>query len=994
MVDHHRPLLPLPPRNTGRARALLTSLLGMLAVLSGLVILASWGSSGVLTTALRGASSRAVSVDGRVRWGQRPYRVSPASLRSFARKGKKEEESKYAGTVNLPVTEFQQRANAPKREPQIQKQWEDSGIYAKLAVENPGPQFTLHDGPPYANGDVHCGHALNKILKDVINRFRILNKDKVRYVPGWDCHGLPIELKVLQSIKSKERSKLTPIDIRKKARDFALETVEKQMESFKRFGCWGNWENPYLTLQPEFEAAQIEPVHWSPSSRTALAEAELEYPEGHTSRSIYVGFPVKEATEAVQKYAEGKELTVAIWTTTPWTIPANLAVAVNGDLSYSIVTNHDVLPNKNLIVATELIDSLAMKLGLDAEKGQKLEVLGEVKGTDLDGIVYTHPLNQRENRVVLGGDYITTESGTGLVHTAPGHGQEDYQTGQKYGLELLSPVDDAGRFTEEAGERLKGLSVLKEGNEEVIKALNESGTLLKEEAYVHKYPYDWRTKKPTIFRATSQWFASVDGFRDDALKAIENVKWVPGTGQNRMRSFCESRGDWCISRQRAWGVPIPVFYDTSSGEPLMNDETIQHVKEIVREKGTDAWWELSLEELMPESYQEEAKSGKWRKGTDTMDVWFDSGSSWNGVVSERDELEYPADIYFEGSDQHRGWFQSSLLTSVASKGRSPYKTVLTHGFVLDEKGYKMSKSLGNVIDPLEVIEGGNNKKAKPAYGADVLRLWAASVADSYRKLRNTVRYLIGNLHDFKDENAIPYEDLPKIDRYILSRLSETMKEVDNAYNTYNFAGAVQSLNRFCVSDLSNFYLDTAKDRLYIPAANSPRRRSCQTAVAPILPHMAEDLHLNMPHPNELSSIFETTWEVLEAARQDKYLGASLEAEVLLYAGSPETQQALERLMDSDNDVDELKYLLLVSGVKLVGPDEVKSCSFKNEGETETGVYVGVRKHGGQRCERCWNYFSEDSFDQDSQFPDACLRCSEALQSHLQKAHAEATAAAS
>jgi len=968
-----------------------------------------------------------------------------------ARKGKAEE-SKYGGTVNLPQTDFQQRANAPKREPEIQQMWNDMKIYEKLAAENPGPIFTLHDGPPYANGDLHIGHALNKILKDVINRYRILKGDKVNYVPGWDCHGLPIELKVLQSMKSKERQGLTPLDIRRKAKDFAVETVGKQRESFKRYGIWADWENPYLTLKPDYEAEQMQvfadmlknghiyrgrkPVHWSPSSRTALAEAELEYPEGHTSRSIYVGFPVVKPSEALTALQGERDLSVAVWTTTPWTIPANLAVAVNGELKYSVVAHPAMDAKKAYVVATGLLEEFGKKMGLQEE--DKFEILGEFSGEEIAGTTYKHPLYERESPVVIGGDYITTDSGTGLVHTAPGHGQEDYQTGLKYGLEILAPVDDAGRFTEEAGARFEGKSVLGDGNQEVITALNETGTLLKEEGYVHKYPYDWRTKKPTIFRATSQWFASIDGFRDNVLKEIEQVKWVPATGQNRIRSFCESRGDWCISRQRAWGVPIPVFYDTTTGEPLMTEETIQHIIGIVREKGTDAWFEMTEEELLPASYAEEARDGKWRKGTDTMDVWFDSGTSWRGVANAREELAYPADLYLEGSDQHRGWFQSSLLTSVASKGQAPYKSVLTHGFVLDEKGYKMSKSLGNVVNPLEVIEGGSNKKAKPAYGADVLRLWASSVdfsgdvsigdgivkqvADSYRKLRNTVRYIIGNLHDYDEEkHAVKLEDLPAVDRYILARLSETMKEVEQAYDKYDFANAVQALTRFCVSDLSNFYLDTAKDRLYIPELSNPRRRSCQTvlkvlldsltqALAPILPHLAEDLHFNLPaqQKKQGSSVFENRWtvpefardeatdgdiglarllrndvnKVLEAARQAKTLGASSEAEVLLYCGggAEQARESLERLMKSQNEVDNLQYLLLVSGVRFVdSEEEITSAPHQSEGDTETGVKVGVQRYVGVRCERCWNHFPETEFDVNSEFPDVCQRCVAALQ---------------
>jgi len=658
---------------------------------------------------------------------------------------------------------------------------------------------------------------------------------------------------------------------------------------------FGDFSNPYLTLDKEFEAAQIgvfgdiftaghiyrgrKPVHWSPSSRTALAEAELEYPDDHYSRSIYVKFPISVPSPSLANAGHG-DAHIAIWTTTPWTMPANLAVAVNPQLSYCVVTHPST---DKLVVATDLVETLASKFKLETP----FTVVHTLLGSELVGTTYKHPLYDRTSPVLEGGDYITTESGTGLVHTAPGHGVEDYQTGLKAGLELLSPVDDAGKFTEEAGPRFVGMSVLGDGNTEVITALNETNALLLEEKYKHKYPYDWRTKKPTIFRATSQWFASVAGFRDDALAAVETVEWVPAGGKNRMRSFVEGRNDWCISRQRSWGVPIPVFYDESGENVLLTKETVEHIQTVFAEHGSDAWWKLETEELLPLSLRAEAH--KWTRGKDTMDVWFDSGSSWAGVVKQRPELHFPADVYLEGSDQHRGWFQSSLLTSVAAQNTAPYKTVITHGFVLDEKGYKMSKSLGNVVSPLEVIEGGNNKKQKPAYGADLLRLWVASVDyagdvrvgdgilkqtfESQRKLRNTARFVLGNLNDFNPaEHAVAYEDLPSIDKYTLSRLSETLKEVDSAYSSYEYSRVVNALLRFCTADLSNFFLDASKDRLYISNEDDTRRRSCQTtlnlvlegvmmALAPITPHLAEDIWLNRVNveEGERTSVFERLW---------------------------------------------------------------------------------------------------------------------------------------
>ncbi|MBD2185869.1 isoleucine--tRNA ligase [Planktothrix sp. FACHB-1355] len=879
------------------------------------------------------------------------------------------ESKTYKDTVNLPKTQFDMRANAIAREPQLQKFWAEHKIYEKLSQNNPGDIFVLHDGPPYANGSLHMGHALNKILKDIINKYQLLGGRKVRYVPGWDCHGLPIELKVLQDMKAAERQNLTPLELRRKARDFALKTVDEQREGFKRFGVWGDWDNPYLTLKPEYEAAQIgvfgqmllkgyiyrglKPVHWSPSSKTALAEAELEYPEDnqgrptHTSRSIYAAFPMVSLAPPLKSALEQylPELGVAIWTTTPWTIPGNLAVAVNPNLSYAVV---EVSPNsageipgkfKYLIVAADLVERLSSILGVE------LTVKATGSGKSLETSTYRHPLFDRESPIVIGGDYVTTDSGTGLVHTAPGHGQEDYQVGRRYNLPILAPVDDDGNFTKEAGDFV-GLNVLGDGNAAVIKALAEVGSLLKEEPYVHKYPYDWRTKKPTIFRATEQWFASVEGFREEALKAIASVKWIPAQGENRITPMVADRSDWCISRQRSWGVPIPVFYDEETGEPLLTEETIAHVQQIVAEKGSDAWWELSVPELLPPQYRENGRT--YRKGTDTMDVWFDSGSSWAAVAKQRPELIYPVDMYLEGSDQHRGWFQSSLLTSVANNDIAPYKTVLTHGFTLDEQGRKMSKSLGNVIDPRVVIEGGKNQKEEPPYGADVLRLWVSSVdyssdvpisknilkqlGDVRNKIRNTARFLLGNLHDFDPaKDAVPYDRLPDLDRYMLHRMTEVFAEITEAFESFQFFRFFQTVQNFCVVDLSNFYLDMAKDRLYISAPDSFRRRSCQTvlaiavenlarAIAPVLCHMAEDIWQFLPYPKPAESVFESGWvklderwknpelaafwqelrqmrgdvnKVMEQARKESAIGSSLEAKVLLYVEDAELRQRLQ-----------------------------------------------------------------------------------------------------
>ncbi|MGL5834374.1 MAG: isoleucine--tRNA ligase, partial [Waterburya sp.] len=961
------------------------------------------------------------------------------------------EAKSYKNTVNLPQTEFNMRANAVQREPELQQFWAVNKIYEQLSQHNPKESFILHDGPPYANGSLHMGHALNKVLKDIINKYKLLQGHKTDYIPGWDCHGLPIELKVLQKIKSKERQELTPLKLRQKAQEFALEAQQEQCESFKRYGIWGDWEHPYLTLTPEYEAAQIDvfgqmvlkghiyrglkPVHWSPSSRTALAEAELEYPEGHTSPSIYVAFPVTKLGEGATELEQYlPNLKVAIWTTTPWTIPGNLAVAVNGELEYAVAESN----GQHLIVAKDLVEKLSETFAT------QLTVKTTVTGKALENTLYHHPLYDRDSKVVIGGDYITTESGTGLVHTAPGHGQEDYITGQKYGLPILSPVDDGGKFTEAAG-KFAGLQVVAKGNEKVsegnqaiIDALQEAGALLKHEEYAHKYPYDWRTGKPTIFRATEQWFASVEGFRDDALKAIATVTWIPAQGEKRITPMVSDRSDWCISRQRAWGVPIPVFYDEETNEPLLTEETINHVQALIAKKGSDAWWELSVEELLPESYRQNGRT--YRKGTDTMDVWFDSGSSWASVAKARG-LKYPVDLYLEGSDQHRGWFQSSLLTSVAVNGIAPYKTVLTHGYVVDKYGIKMSKSKGNGIDPMIIIEGGNIKlkdsktgKEKSVkfdpYGADVLRLWVASAdytsdvrvgeeiikqpAESYRKVRNTARFLLGNLHDFDpSRDAVAYADLPELDKYLLHRITEVFAEVTSAYDSYQFSRFFQAIQNFCVVDLSNFYLDIAKDRLYISSLNSFRRRSCQTvlaiaieniakAIAPVLCHMAEDIWQALPYDTGHQSVFQAGWvevkeewrlgangysplqmwdkirdlrdevnKVMEQARTAKAIGSSLDAKVLLSVADPDLKKQLAAYNSSDalseKNIDELRYFFLASQVELV--DSIDGVEYKSESDLAT---IAVVKADGEKCERCWNYsLSVGSFKDD---PTICDRC--------------------
>ncbi|KAJ7955098.1 Isoleucine-tRNA ligase [Quillaja saponaria] len=869
----------------------------------------------------------------------------PVMAAKKAAEGAKQEDGKYKHTVDLPKTTFGMRANSLTREPEIQKLWNNNKVFKRVAEKNNGGNFILHDGPPYANGDLHIGHALNKILKDMINRYKLLQN-----------------YKVLQSLDQEARKDLAPLKLRAKAAKFAKDTVKAQMSSFKRYGVWADWDNPYLTLDPEYEAAQIEvfgqmaiqgyiyrgrkPVHWSPSSRTALAEAELEYPEGHVSRSIYAIFPLVSAPPNAGGPLNDflPNVCLAIWTTTPWTIPANAAVAVNAKLQYALVEVVEslsegfclsggskkkrlgnVLKDEKkpfLIVALDLVSSLEAKWGV------KLVIKKVLLGSDLENCRYIHPIDNRECLVVIGGDYITTETGTGLVHTAPGHGQEDYVTGLKYELPIVSPVDEDGKFTKEAGQ-FNGLDVLGEGNIAVVNFLDEHSLIIMEESYEHKYPYDWRTKKPTIFRATEQWFASVEGFRHAAMDAIGHVKWIPSQAENRISAMTLSRSDWCISRQRTWGVPIPVFYHVKSREPLMNEETIEHIKSIIAQKGSDAWWYLKVEDLLPAKYRDKATD--YEKGTDTMDVWFDSGSSWAAVLGKRKSLSFPADLYLEGTDQHRGWFQSSLLTSIATNGKAPYSSVITHGFVLDEKGLKMSKSLGNVVDPRFVIEGGKNQKEAPAYGADVLRLWVSSVdytgdvmigpqilrqmSEIYRKLRGTLRYLLANLHDWKADNAVPYHELPRIDQHALFQLEKVVKNIRDSYENYQF--------------FKIFQLRTEVNR------------------------------------------------VLEVARTGKLIGSSLEAKICIHTSDAYLASRLSELSAANNDADTLHRIFIISQAHILPSLEnelVVNIPYSSECliQEKSKVWIGVSRADGLKCERCWNFSPQvGSF---LEHPTLCSRC--------------------
>ncbi len=928
----------------------------------------------------------------------------------------------YKETLNLLKTDFSMRANSVIREPEIQEFWLNNKINLELGSSNSGKNFTLHDGPPYANGSLHMGHALNKVLKDIINKYKILKGFKVHFVPGWDCHGLPIELKVLQSLKSHERRDLDSLGLRKKAKDYAKIQINNQLEGFKRWGIWGDWDNPYLTLKKNYESAQIgvfgkmflngyiyrglKPVHWSPSSRTALAEAELEYPEEHYSKSIYVSLNITKLSDKFLLKLEEKDLKIkllsnlnklfiAIWTTTPWTIPGNEAVAVNPRINYVFAEDQ----NSNIyLFAKDLISTISKKLD------SQFNILLDIKGSILEGIEYQHPTKNKFCKIVIGGDYITTESGTGIVHTAPGHGMDDFNVGLKYQLPITCVVDEKGNLNDDA-EKFCGLNVLKDANDLIIEDLEKNNFLLLKEKYKHRYPYDWRTKKPTIFRATEQWFASVEGFRTSALKAIEDVEWMPKTGKKRIYSMVVGRGDWCISRQRSWGVPIPVFYEKKGKEILLNSETINHIKNLFREHGADIWWDWDEKELLPEKYRGE--SDRWRKGLDTMDVWFDSGSSWAAVCEQRKELQYPADLYLEGSDQHRGWFQSSLLTSVAVNNKPPYKKVLTHGFALDENGRKMSKSLGNVVDPNIIINGGSNQKIQPAYGADVLRLWVSSVdysvdvpigsnilkqlSDVYRKVRNTARYLLGNIHDYDPMvEKIDIDQLPILDRWMLNRLVDVSDQITIAYENYEFSKFFQILQSFCVVDLSNFYLDIAKDRLYVSAKSQLRRRSCQfvmskivenlaVLISPVLCHMAEDIWQNIPYSIKEKSVFQRGWpnfpeswinpeldehisnlrklrveinKAIEGCRTQQIIGAALETEVNYLPENEIVKNSLTWLEKfGDKDVDLYSDWLIVSKFNIVNSLS-KDCLIIDNNELGK---IQILKARGQKCDRCWHY---------------------------------------
>lgn len=916
----------------------------------------------------------------------------------------------YKDTLNMPKTDFPMRGNLPKREPEMQTKWETEDMYAQVQKRTEGrPLFILHDGPPYANGDIHMGHALNKIIKDMIVRFKSMTGYHAPYVPGWDTHGLPIETALTKN-KKVDRKKMSVSEFRTLCEAYAYEQIDRQRDQFKRLGVRGDWDNPYITLTKGFEAEQIKvfgemakkgyiykgkkPVYWSPSSESALAEAEIEY-QDKRSPSIYVAFPVVDGKGVLENDEK-----VIIWTTTPWTIPANLGVAVHPNLEYSVVQ----VNNAKYVVASELLPQVAEAIGWES-----YDVVRTHKGTEFEHIICKHPFYDRDSLVMLG-EHVTTDAGTGCVHTAPGHGEDDFNIGKKYGLDVLCPVDDQGKMTKEAP-GFEGL-FYDDANKAVTEKLEEVGALLKLTFITHSYPHDWRTKKPVIFRATAQWFASIKDFRDDILRAIKEVKWVPAWGETRLYNMIKDREDWCISRQRAWGVPIPVFYG-EDGEPIITSETIEHVSNLFREHGSNVWFEREAKDLLPEGFTSpHSPNGIFTKETDIMDVWFDSGSSHQGVLVEREELRRPADLYLEGSDQYRGWFNSSLSTAVAVTGKAPYKGVLSHGFALDGNGRKMSKSLGNVVVPNKVME---------QLGADILRLWVASVdyqadvrvsdkilkqvAEVYRKIRNTFRFLLGNLDDFQPEtDKRSYDNLQEVDRYMLVRLNEVVEKVRNGYENYDFSSVYQTIHNFCTIDLSSFYLDFTKDILYIKLKNNEKRRSIQSVmyemvvalaklVSPILPHTAEEVWGYIPGEKEASFVqltdmpevkvyddaapLKEKWakfllfrdevlKALENKRNEKVIGKSLTAQLALYPTS-ETKELLDT-------IDDLRILLIVSAVEIKGLKEDAPA----EAESFEHTAVVVQPAEGETCERCWIVSS--TVGDNAEHPTLCSHCGEIVSS--------------
>ena len=910
-------------------------------------------------------------------------------------------------TLLMMETNFEMRGNLNIKEPLLVKKWADEKVYNKMNEDQPLGEYMLHDGPPYANGAMHCGHMLNRILKDFVVRYKNMCGYKTPFVFGWDTHGLPIENMVT---KSGVNRKTTPIfEFREKCKEYALSQVERQKSDIRRLGCLGDYDSPYLTLLPEFEAREIhvfsemalkgliykglKPVYWSPSSESALAEAEIEYHDVK-AYTIYVSFDTVDGKNVVPN-----DTKFIIWTTTPWTLPANLAICAHPQFIYGLFKTD----KGNFVFLSELKDTLVEKLGFTT-----CELIKEIKGSELEGILVKHPFYDRTSMLILG-DYVTAETGTGLVHIAPGHGEDDFNVCLKYGIKPYCPVDEHGKLTSDAGERLAGL-FYEDANLEVLKILEENNCLLKEEDIVHSYPHDWRTHKPVIFRATPQWFCSIEPIRDQLIEEIKKVNWTPKWGETRMVNMIKDRADWCISRQRAWGVPIPIIY-CEDNTPIIDKDVFDHIEKLIRENGSNIWYKLSEKELLPEGYtNSHSPNGIFRKEKDIMDVWFDSGSSWNGVLNERG-LKYPADLYLEGSDQYRGWFNSSLILSLAVNGKAPYKNVVSHGFVMDEHWEKMSKSKGNGIDPLKIIN---------IYGSDVCRLWASlvdyqqdarisesivkTISEQYRKIRNTLRFLLGNLNNgsvndsFKEEDKV--DTFEKIDLYVLARLEEVKNKVIDNMDSFNFINAISEILKFVSDDLSSFYFEITKDILYCENKTSLRRRQVQTVLNevlftlmrllnPILPFTMDEVNANYPlrskdnvqyyrYPtksniyskdllDEYSLIKTLRNDVLKALEEKRVLG-EIKSSLLASVDLEIKDEKIKAIIDTYPHV-EVERLFIVS--KVVLKDKVEG--FK--GEVSNSL---VSKHTGVRCDRCWNYKDEDEIITEGEVH-LCPRCKKAME---------------
>lgn len=915
-------------------------------------------------------------------------------------------------TLNLGKTKFKMRGNLPVREAQWQKEWEENDLYEQRLKLNEGhPRFDLHDGPPFANGNIHMGHALNKISKDIIVRYKNMNGYYAPYVPGWDTHGLPVEQQLAK--KGVDRKTMDRSKYRELCRQYAEEQIQKQMTDFKRLGVMADWNHPYITLQHDFEAQEIrvfgemykkgyiykgkKPVYWSWSSESTLAEAEVEYKDVEAN-SIFVAFPVTDGKGII----DPKDTYFVIWTTTPWTIPANEAICVNPKFDYSIVQVGD----KRYVVASGLLDKVAEEIGWDNYK-----VVQTVKGADMEYMKAKHPIYDKES-LVIEGFHVTLDDGTGLVHTAPGFGEDDFNVGQKYNLPIFSPVDAHGCYTDEVPE-LKGM-FYQDVDKLMIQKLKDAGALLKLKVFTHSYPHDWRTKKPVIFRATTQWFASISPFRDQILDQIDKAEFIPSWGKTRLYNMIKDRGDWVISRQRAWGVPLPIFY-AEDGTPIVTPETIEHIAKIFEKEGSNAWYTHTAKELLPDGFtSEHSPNGEFTKEKDILDVWFDSGSSWSGVMEKRDGLHFPADLYLEGSDQYRGWFNSSLITSVAVTGKAPYKEVLSQGFVLDDKGHKMSKSLGNVISPNDVIK---------RMGAEIIRLWVAQAdttsdvavsmgilqqsAEGYRKIRNTFRYMLANTSDFDPkENRVSYDDLRSVDQYMEVKLNDLVKDCLAAYDKFDFTTVFKKVFNFISNDLSAFYLDFAKDVLYIEDQDSHARRSMQTVIydaavkldkilTPILPHTMEEIWgflkepedyvqlANMPKVEGYANHDELleNWgkfmnlrndvlKALEDARNKKLIGKSFEAAVTIYPDK-ETKAMLDDL-DAD-----FRQILIVSKLTIADGEAPE------DAEKLNNASIVVEHAEGEVCPRC--RMIRTDIGEDPKLPKLCGRCAKIVEADYPEA---------